>query len=99
MGGEAAKERRRLKRLAQQQQNENGTVVESASSAAQVVKKGGNSALLRLQRKLARKASGKFKPLQGQSQQEASLSHKRKPESSKNRSPAAKSSPAKKFKG
>lgn len=93
MGGEAAKERRRLKRLAQQQQNENnGTVVESASSAAQVVKKGGNSALLRLQRKLARKASGKFK-------QQASLSHKRKLESSKNRTPAAKSSPAKKFKG
>jgi predicted RNA-binding protein with RPS1 domain len=100
MGGEAAKERRRLKRLAQQQQNENnGTVVESATSAAQEVKKGGNSALLRLQRKLARKASGKFKPLQGQSQQPASLSHKRKPELSKNRSPAAKSSPAKKFKG
>ncbi len=93
MGGEAAKERRRLKRLAQQQQNENGTVVESASSAAQEVKKGGNSALLRLQRKLARKASGKFKP------QQASPSHKRKPESSKNRSPAARSSPAKKFKG
>ena len=101
MGGEAAKERRRLKRLAQQQQNENGTVVESASSAvAQEVKKGGgNNALLRLQRKLARKASGKFKPLQGQSQQQASSSHKRKPESNKNRNPAAKSSPAKKFKG
>ena len=101
MGGEAAKERRRLKRLAQQQQNENGTVVESASSAvAQEVKRGGgNNALLRLQRKLARKASGKFKPLQGQSQQQASLSHKRKPESNKNRNPAAKSSPAKKFKG
>mgnify|MGYP001207655215 CR=1 FL=1 len=99
MGGEAAKERRRLNRLAQQQQNENnGTVVESASSAAEV-KKGGNSALLRLQRKLARKASGKFKPLQGQSQQQASPSHKRKLESSKNRTPAAKSSPAKKFKG
>jgi predicted RNA-binding protein with RPS1 domain len=99
MGGEAAKERRRLKRLAQQQQNEKGTVVESASTAAEEVKKGGNNALLRLQRKLARKASGKFKPLQGQSQQPASLSHKRKPESSKNRNPAAKSSPAKKFKG
>ena len=78
MGGEAAKERRRLKRLEAQQSASATTSqpsVEKKSNDApiQQTKKSGDksnadNALLRFQRKVARKASGKFKPLsQGQS--------------------------------
>lgn len=89
MGGEAAKERRRLKRLAAAQKDD---TAESAPAVVKTnVKEGGqdNIAQLRLQRKIARKAKGTFKPLEGQSPPQI---RKRKLESS-NRTPV------KKFKG
>ena len=86
MGGEAAKERRRLKRLAEQQ---NGTGEDAAPAPGQLEPDNGRStAQLRLQRKLARKATGKFKPQQGQSPQ--TTTRKRKTESNSG-------NPAKKF--
>ncbi len=92
MGGEAAKERRRLKRLSAQQQND------TAESAPAVVEKPdakeggkGSTAQQRLQRKLARKAMGTFRPQRGQSVPSPQI-RKRKPESSNG-------TPVKKFKG
>lgn len=89
MGGEAAKERRRLKRLAAaQQQND---TVESATAVVQKpeTKEGekGNTAQLRLQRKIARKAQGTFKPLEGQS---PPPQHRKREQEYSNRTPSKK---------
>jgi predicted RNA-binding protein with RPS1 domain len=71
MGGEAAKERRRLKRLQESDGAASLTITPISSAKIEhshiQPRGGGNSsgtdaARIRLQRKLARKASGKFKP-------------------------------------
>ena len=73
MGGEAAKERRRLKRqaAAAAAAAQKGDTAETAPEVLKKTnaKEGGkdNIAQLRLQRKIARKAKGTFKPLEGQS--------------------------------
>lgn len=73
MGGEAAKERRRLKRL---QETDGAATAPTSPSSARIenqsnqlkvkedrsISSGTDAARIRLQRKLARKASGKFKP-------------------------------------
>jgi len=92
MGGEAAKERRRLKRLEAAAQQKNDTAESAPAEVKKTDAKGkgqGNIAQVRLQRKIARKAQGTFKPLEGQAPPPI---RKRKPESS-NRTPV------KKFKG
>lgn len=83
MGGEAAKERRRLKRLEAQQSASATTSTPSMEKKSddapiqQTIKNGEKSnadTLLRFKRKMARKASGKFKP-QSQGQSDDVTSH------------------------
>lgn len=92
MGGEAAKERRRLKRLAAAAQKNDAAELAPAQVKKDNTKEGGqgNIAQLRLQRKIARKAKGTFKPLEGKSPPQV---RKRNVEESSNRTPV------KKFKG
>ena len=81
MGGEAAKERRRLKRL--EAATTSTPSMEKKSDDApiqQTIKNGEKSnadTLLRFKRKMARKASGKFKP-QSQGQSDDVTSHNNK---------------------
>jgi len=92
MGGEAAKERRRLKRLAAAQEQS-----DTAEEGPEVAKKPdakeggqGSTPQQRLQRKLARKAMGTFRPQRGQAP--SPQTRKRKPEPNNG-------TPVKKFKG